>query len=172
MSKAVPVQDLKRSFWPWAKTPTLLPFSSSVYHLNSETPQLIASTMEKSQYTITHQPISQAYMSPTCPPPQPQGGCCGKNKCHARRLRVLLPALLALVTIASLALWLWCSGGMGDLAADVGSSLWKRQSSPSNGDSPFVKNKLRSRTRCVARATYARAVAVSVSPAPPDPLQF
>ncbi|CAE6523963.1 unnamed protein product [Rhizoctonia solani] len=100
--------------------------------------------MEKSQYTITHQPVSQAHMSPICPPPQSQGGgggCCGKNKCHSRRLRVLLPALLALVTIASLALWLWCSDGT-DLAADVGTLLWKRQSSSSSGDTPFVKNKL------------------------------
>ncbi|CAE7231690.1 unnamed protein product [Rhizoctonia solani] len=100
--------------------------------------------MEKSQYTITHQPLSQVYMSATCPAPQSQsqGGCCGKNKCHARRLRVLLPALLALLTIASLAIWLWCSDGLGDLSADVASSLWKRQSSTSSGESSFVKNKL------------------------------
>ncbi|CAE6462603.1 unnamed protein product [Rhizoctonia solani] len=81
------------------------------------------STMEKSQYTISHQPISQAYMSPTCTAPesQPQGGCCGKKKCHARRLRVLFPALLVILTLASLAIWLWCSDGMSDLA-DVGST--------------------------------------------------
>ncbi|KDN42915.1 hypothetical protein RSAG8_06441, partial [Rhizoctonia solani AG-8 WAC10335] len=100
--------------------------------------------MEKSQYTISHQPISQAYMSPTCPAPesQSQGGCCGKKKCHARRLRVLLPALLVILTLASLAIWLWCSDGMSDLA-DVGSTLWKRQSSSaSSGESSFVKNKL------------------------------
>ncbi|KAH7345272.1 hypothetical protein B0J17DRAFT_624465 [Rhizoctonia solani] len=99
--------------------------------------------MEKSQYTITHQPISQAYMSPTCPVPQSQsqGGCCSKNKCHSRRLKVLLPALLVLLIVTLLALWTWCSGGMVDLATDVGSTIWKRQN-VSNGDSPFVKNKL------------------------------
>ncbi|CEL57446.1 hypothetical protein RSOLAG1IB_02185 [Rhizoctonia solani AG-1 IB] len=96
--------------------------------------------MEKAQYTITHQPVSQAYMSATCPPPAPQGasGCCSKNKCHAHRLKVLLPALLALLTLASLAVWFWCSEGMSDLATDVGSTLWKRQSQ----ESSFVKNKL------------------------------
>ncbi|KAL5641533.1 hypothetical protein ACGC1H_001874 [Rhizoctonia solani] len=103
--------------------------------------------MEKTQYTITHQPVSQAYMSPTClvsqSQQQQQGGCCGKKKCRARRLCVLLPALLALMTLASLTIWLWCSDGMSELALDVGSSLWKRQSSSSsNGDSPFIKNKL------------------------------
>lgn len=114
---------------------------------NQLTPPPTPMTMDKTAYTITHQPISQASMSSTCPVPlsKSSGGCCGnKSKCHARRLRTLLPALVALLTIAALAIWFLCSDmGMSELAADVGSSLWKRQSSSSStsDDSPFVKNK-------------------------------
>ncbi|KAB5593629.1 hypothetical protein CTheo_2922 [Ceratobasidium theobromae] len=112
--------------------------------------------MEKTNvgYTIMHQPISQAYMSPSFPAPHLHGQstdtesrcCSSRNKCHARRLRVLLPALVALVVLGALSIWLMYSDmrlGMSELAADVGTSLWKRQSASTstNTDSPFVKNK-------------------------------
>ncbi|KAF8741434.1 hypothetical protein RHS02_04202, partial [Rhizoctonia solani] len=125
-----------------AATPPSSPPLNYVHLLDSD---ILAGTMEKTQYTITHQPLSQAYMSPTCPPPVDQraSGCCSKNKCHAHRLKVLVPALLMLLTLASLALWFWCSESMSDLVVDVGSTLWKRQNggSAQNQDSPFVRNK-------------------------------
>ncbi|QRV76020.1 hypothetical protein RhiJN_18854 [Ceratobasidium sp. AG-Ba] len=112
-------------------------------------------------------------MSATCVPPESSSGssCCSKNKCHARRLRTLIPALLALLAIAALSTWLMCSSmgmGMGDVAAEVGTGLWKRQNASSGSeDSPFVRNKLylifgaaaaHSKTRSVALVTYALAV--------------
>ncbi|KAF8609205.1 hypothetical protein BDV93DRAFT_601906 [Ceratobasidium sp. AG-I] len=102
--------------------------------------------MEKTGYAITHQPVSQAHMSSSSPPPlpsAPSSSRCSKNKCHAHRLRRLLPALIALLTLIAISAWLLCPD-MSEVALDVGSSLWKRQSSTSgtSEDSPFVKNKL------------------------------
>ncbi|KAG8750171.1 hypothetical protein FRC12_013043 [Ceratobasidium sp. 428] len=102
-------------------------------------------TMTEKQDYISYQPTSHLHMSPTCPPPTSTSSC-SKSRCHAQRpLRTLVPALIALLTIIALSAWLVCSNmmDMGDMAADMGTVLWKRQSaaSGSNNDSPFVKNK-------------------------------